>query len=115
VQDDVLLDPPGLELAQDAEGRGAALELVFARFQVARGPAEGGQKDEACAASDSAPSVQTSGDAQDPVVGGNLDEHSPVLEGLGGSQNFSPQKDDETGAKEHEEGDGGTQPHDFPV
>src|SRR3989442_1481113 len=83
MQDDVLLDPSGLQLGQNAERRSAALELVLARLQMSRGAAGHRQHDEACAAPDPAGLVEAAGDAQNPVVSRNLDHHRSAPETVG--------------------------------
>src|SRR5207244_4172147 len=80
MEDDVLLDPSGLQLGQHAERRGAALELVLAGLQVSRGAAGHRQEDEACAAPDPAGLVEATGGSQNPIVKPNL--HHP-RSGLG--------------------------------
>jgi len=77
VQDEVLLDPPGLDLAQHVERRGPASQLVLAGLELARGAAHDGQEHEAHATPDHPRRVQAAGDIQDPVVGWNLDENDP--------------------------------------
>src|SRR5207249_146216 len=103
MQDDVLLDPSGLQLGQNAERRSAALELVLARLQMSRDAAGHRQHDEACAAPDPAGLVEAAGDAQNPVVSRNLDHHRSAPERVGGSQNLSPHEGSETDPKEPEE------------
>ncbi len=115
LQDEVLLDPPGLQLGQDVQRGCAPVELVLTRLQTPGGAPEPGQDDEARAASNPAGLLQTISDLQDAVVGWNLHEDWTGLERIGGRRDFVAQKGDDGDPNEHEEGDDGTQPHDFPV
>src|SRR2546427_11017878 len=108
MEDNVLLDPSGLQLGQHAERRGAALELVLAGLQVSRGAAGYRQEDEACAAPDPAGLVEATGYPQNPIVRGNLNHHRSALERVGGSQDLPPPEGNQAARNEPEAGEAGT-------
>src|SRR5438046_9993770 len=112
VEDDVLLDPAGLEEPQDAQCVGRGLDFVLAGPELARAAPDQGQGDERRATPHDAGVPARGGAPEDPPVGGDLDHHASAVERRRGGEDLPDEHRGEHGSPQGQGARKRTQPHD---